>query len=62
LVDTGTDELLRELFQPVRREGRAAPVFIKMDIAEGDKSFTLSAEIPGVKKDEIQVTIDGNQR
>lgn len=61
LVDTGIDELFRGFFQPVRREGRAAPVSIKMDIAEDDKSFTISAEIPGVRKDEIQVTIDGNQ-
>ncbi|HKN07969.1 MAG TPA: Hsp20/alpha crystallin family protein [Pseudomonadota bacterium] len=61
LVDAGIDELFRGFFQPVRRDGRTSPVTIKMDIAEDDKSFTIHAEIPGVAKDDIQVTIDGNQ-
>jgi HSP20 family protein len=42
-------------------EGRPAPVNIKLDIAEDDKSYTVHAEIPGVSKDDIQVTIEGNQ-
>jgi len=61
LVDTGIDELFRGFFQPIRMEGRAAPVMIKMDVTEDDKSYTVHAEIPGVSKDDIQVTIDGNQ-
>jgi len=61
LVDTGIDELFRGFFQPIRMEGRAAPVTIKMDVTEDDKSYTVHAEIPGVSKDDIQVTIEGNQ-
>jgi HSP20 family protein len=61
LVDTGIDELFRGFFQPIRMEGRAAPVTVKMDITEDDKSYTVHAEIPGVSKDDIQVTIEGNQ-
>ena len=38
LVDTGIDELFRGFFQPIRMEGRAAPVTIKMDVTEDDKS------------------------
>jgi len=34
LVDTGIDELFRGFFQPIRMEGRAAPVTIKMDVTE----------------------------
>ena len=60
-ADTGIDELFRGLFQPVRREGRNLPVSIKMDVAEDDKSYTVHAEIPGVNKDDIHVTIEGNQ-
>ena len=58
LVDTGIDELFRGFFQPIRMEGRAAPVTIKMDVTEDDKSYTVHAEIPGVSKDDIQVTGD----
>jgi HSP20 family protein len=32
-----------------------------MDVAEDDGAYTVYAEIPGVKKDDINVTIDGNQ-
>ena len=32
-----------------------------MDVSEDDKSYTVHAEIPGVTKDDIHVTIEGNQ-
>jgi HSP20 family protein len=32
-----------------------------MDVREDDKSYTVHAEIPGVKKEDIHVTIVGNQ-
>jgi HSP20 family protein len=32
-----------------------------MDVSEDDKSYTVHAEIPGVNKDDIHVTIEGNQ-
>lgn len=34
---------------------------IKMDVAEDDKAYTVRAEIPGVKKEDIKVAVDGNQ-
>ena len=61
LVDTGIDELFRGFFQPIRMECRTAPLTIKIDVTEDDKSYTVHAEIPGVSKDDIQVTIEGNQ-
>lgn len=33
---------------------------IKLDVKEDDKSYTVHADIPGVKKEDIQVDIDGN--
>jgi len=35
-------------------------VRMKVDVQESDKAFTVHAEIPGVKKDDIQVDINGN--
>lgn len=40
--------------------GDPLPAQIKLDIHEGDDAFELQAEIPGVKKEDIQVEIDGN--
>jgi HSP20 family protein len=59
-ADTGFDELFRGFFKPVR-VGTGAPVAIRMDVAENDRAYVVEAEIPGAKKEDIQVTIDGNQ-
>lgn len=34
---------------------------IKLDVKEDEKSYTVRADIPGVKKEDIQVDIDGDQ-
>ena len=34
---------------------------IKVDVKEDEKSYTVRADIPGVKKEDIQVAIDGAQ-
>jgi HSP20 family protein len=33
---------------------------IKLDLKEDDKAYKVHADIPGVKKEDIQVDIDGN--
>jgi len=38
-----------------------AEVKMKIDVKEDDKAFTVKAEIPGVKKEDIQVDIDQGQ-
>jgi HSP20 family protein len=54
------EDVFKGFFRPVRIEG-APDVQIKMDVKEDDKGYTVHAEIPGVKKGDIHVTIDGNQ-
>lgn len=55
------DDLFRGFFvRPMVFEGDRA-VQIKMDVKEDDKAYTVHAELPGVKKEDIHVTIDGNQ-
>jgi HSP20 family protein len=55
------DDLFRGFFmQPVRYDGQPE-VQIKMDVSEDDRAYTVHAEIPGVKKEDIHVTIEGNQ-
>jgi HSP20 family protein len=59
-MDTGFDELFRGFFRPVRATAPSA-VGIKMDVSEQDNGYVVHAEIPGAKKEDIQVTIEGNQ-
>ena len=33
---------------------------IKVDVKEDDKAYTVRADIPGVKKEDIQVDVEGN--
>ncbi len=58
-ADAGIDELFRGFFRPVRVD--KSPAAIKMDVVEMDNAYVVKAEIPGVRKDEIQVAIEGNQ-
>lgn len=40
--------------------GDRLPSQIKLDVKEADGAFKVEAEIPGVKKEDIQVSIDGD--
>lgn len=55
------DDLFRGFFRPVRFEGQPQQMTIKMDVNENDKAYTVHAEIPGVKKEDIDVSVEGNQ-
>lgn len=60
-ADDVFDDLFRGFFmRPVRFEGRQE-VQIKVDVSEDDKAYTVHAEIPGARKEDIHVTIDGSQ-
>ena len=37
-----------------------APMQFRMDVTENDKEYQVLAELPGVKKEEISITISGN--
>jgi len=60
-AETGVDELFRGFFKPVRMEGAPAPVVIRMDVKETPDGYVVHAEMPGLKKEDINVEIDGNQ-
>ena len=34
---------------------------MRLDLTEDDKNFFVKAEIPGVKKEDIKVSVEGNQ-
>jgi HSP20 family protein len=57
------DDLFKGFFvRPVsyERGGEVLPR-VKVDVAEKNGAYTVSAELPGVKKEDIHVTIDGSQ-
>jgi HSP20 family protein len=57
------EDIVRGFLLPVRTE-RGDPQVrrsFRIDVNEDDKSYVVTADLPGVTKDAIQVTIDGNQ-
>lgn len=63
--DEAFDDLLRGFFvRPVGLEGGAAQPQVaqfRVDVSESENAYTLRAEIPGVKKEDINISIDGDQ-
>jgi HSP20 family protein len=54
------ESALRRFFPPGLFEGEPAQLKMRIDVTENDKAYTVKADIPGVKKDDIDVQIDGN--
>ena len=54
------DDAFRSLMRPWRFEMAEAAPRIRLDLMEQDGTYAVKAEIPGVKKDDIDVRIDGN--
>ena len=46
--------------RPLHGDSLPAPSQIKVDVKETDGGYTVHAEVPGVPKEDIQVSIDGN--
>lgn len=53
-------ELFRGFLQPARGAGNEAPE-IRIDVREANGDYIVQAEMPGVKKEDIHVRIDGNR-
>ena len=63
--DEAFDDLLRGFFvRPVRFEGtnsQLAAGQFRVDVSENEQAYVMRAEIPGVKKEDINISIDGDQ-
>ena len=60
-AEDSLDDLFRGFFmRPVKFAGQGE-IQIKIDVAEDQNAYTVHAEVPGVKKEDIQVTVDGAQ-
>ena len=61
------NELVDDLFKgflvrPLAYDGRSETLpRVKVDVTERNGAYVVAAELPGVKKEDIQVTIDGAQ-
>lgn len=57
------DDLFPEMFRRMMRPtaySAELPAEIRVDVSENEKEYLVSAEIPGAKKDDVRVVVDGN--
>jgi HSP20 family protein len=54
------ESTLRRFFSPTVFEGETPALKMKIDVSEQDNAYEVKADIPGVKKEDINVRIDGN--
>jgi HSP20 family protein len=59
-VDDMFNRFMMRPFSQFREEMVTEPQ-IRMDVKEADGKYLINAEIPGVNKDDIHVTVDGNR-
>jgi len=56
------DDLFKGFFvRPLAFEPRAELVRMKLEVAEKNGTYLVTAELPGVKKEDINITVDGAQ-
>ena len=53
--------LVRPVTYADRREGLEAVARVKVDVTERNGAYLVHAELPGVKKEDIQLSVDGAQ-
>lgn len=55
------DTAFRNLLRPWRAELATQAPQIKLDVSEDDAQYIVKADIPGVRREDINVSVDGNQ-
>ncbi len=58
------DGLFDEFFRPVLVRGASAAAEvapIRLDVKENAEAYVVQAELPGVKKEDIEVEVEGNE-
>jgi HSP20 family protein len=55
------EDLFRGLLRPWPTAAASRAPQIKLDLQESEGNYTVKAEVPGVRKEDIDVRINGNQ-
>jgi HSP20 family protein len=64
LFEPGFPEMMEQMFRrfaaPAYLEQELEAMHIRLDVSEKDGVYTVRADLPGVKKEDIHVRVDGN--
>lgn len=51
---------MRRFFAPMQVDTDTPPLKMRIDVTENDSAYTVKADMPGVKKEDIHVRVEGN--
>lgn len=54
------EHAMRRFFPPSLFDGEVAQLKMRIDVTEGPDAYKVKADIPGVKKENISVSVEGN--
>ena len=57
---TPFESAFRRFFSPARFKTEVQALDMRLDVSEKEHAYVVKADIPGVKKEDINVRIDGN--
>jgi HSP20 family protein len=60
VLNDSFESMFKRFMAPMRVETDTGSLDVRVDVTEKDGTYTVRADLPGVKKDEINVRIDGN--
>lgn len=55
------DDLFAGFFRPIQEGARSSAQPIRIDVSEDANAYRVAATLPGVKKEDIQVSVDQNE-
>lgn len=60
MFDDRFDNWMRRMFRPLRTHGAEETLDIAIDVTEKNNDYLIKASIPGARKEDINVSVDGN--
>jgi HSP20 family protein len=60
-IDRSIDDLFAGFFRPISESARDSFEPIRLEVSEDANAYRVAAQIPGVKKEDIQVSVDDNE-
>lgn len=57
LFDHGFNSLMEGFFFPLRGDGESQRLMPRIDVKETDSAYDVKADLPGMKKDDIELTV-----
>ena len=60
-LPAGIDDLFAGFFRPIQADARSGSQPIRIDVSEDANAYRVAANLPGVKKEDIQVSVDQNE-